>query len=121
MTVDHGGHLLLSPLLRTAARWAPKLQVHQKNIRTTGTNDGYLLSTPYTCCDHYWSDEHESITVRSDEAAFPVDVGGSMIGSVKKEPSSLRTTVSLGVRLEVLAVLERIEKLFIHSFRTFCN
>jgi len=45
----------------------------------------------------HWSDEHESITVRSDElAAFPVDVGG-MSGSVKKEPSSLQMTVSLGV------------------------
>jgi hypothetical protein len=30
VTVDYGGHLLLSPLLRTAARWARKLQVHQK-------------------------------------------------------------------------------------------
>jgi len=44
----------------------------------------------------HWSDEHESIIVRSDDAAFPVDVGG-MSGSVKKEPSSLRMTVSLGV------------------------
>jgi len=44
----------------------------------------------------HWSDEHESITVRSDEAAVRVDVGG-MSGSVKKEPSLLRMSVSLGV------------------------
>ena len=64
-----------------------------KSRRTTGTNDGYLL----WCCDHYWSDEHESTTVRSDDAEFPADVGGRMIGSAKKETSSLRKTVSLGV------------------------
>jgi len=44
----------------------------------------------------HWSDEYELLTVRSDEAAFPVDVDG-MSGSVKKEPSSLWMTVSLGV------------------------
>ena len=41
------------------------------------------------------SDEHESITVRSDEAAIPVDVGGSMIGSVKKEPVQFVTVTCL--------------------------
>jgi len=63
-------------------------------MRTTGTNDEYIYFGAVTTM--HWSDEHESITVRSDEAAFPVDVGG-MSGSVKKEPSSLRMTVSLGV------------------------
>ena len=65
----------------------------KKHIRTTGTNDGYLLR----CCDHHWSDEHESITVRSDEAAIPVDVGGSMIGSVKKEPMQFVTITCLSI------------------------
>jgi len=41
----------------------------------------------------HWSDEHESITVRSDEAAIPVDVGGM----VQSKRSTVRMTVSLGV------------------------
>lgn len=94
MTVDYGGRLLLSPLLRTASRWAPKLQVHQKAYELRAPMMGIYFGA---VTNHHWSDEHESITVRSDDAAFPVDVGGSMIGSAKKEPSSLRTTVSLGV------------------------
>ena len=62
-------------------------------MRTTGTNDGYLYFGAVTTM--HWSDEHESITVRSDEAAIPVDVGGSMIGSVKKEPMQFVTVTCL--------------------------
>ena len=95
MTVDYGARspITTKPAFENSRSLGTEVTGTPKSIRTTGTNDGYLLR----CCDHHWSDEHESITVRSDEAAFPVDVGGSMIGSVKKEPSSLRTTVSLGV------------------------
>jgi len=72
VTVDYGGHLLLSPLLRTTARWAPKLQVQYtpKRIRTTGTK--LMMGRPIyfgAVTTMHWSDEHESITVRSDEAA----------------------------------------------------
>jgi len=56
----------------------------------------------------HWSDEHESITVRSDEAAFPVDDGGTS-GSVKMEPSALRMTVSYKVSSSSLWLLRRVD------------
>jgi hypothetical protein len=72
VTVDYGGHLLLSPLLRTATRWAPKWQIHQKAYElwapVMGIYFGAVTTTGAT-------NVNQLQLIRSDKAAFPVDVG----------------------------------------------
>jgi len=100
----------LSLLLRTAARWAPKLQVHQK---------AYELRELWVSTSVLWPPRTGA--TNTNQLQFgQTKLHSLSVVLVKKEPSSLRMTVSLGVISNLInRKLLQLKCYLIHNFKCF--